>query len=82
MGVGLYGCMDGARSRFTQGVVDVAVDSSTFLPLASPCDPLCLHAPWDARVWVLEVSFSDDRCLFGRTPWGLDRVLQANYHAC
>ena len=45
MGVGLYGCVDGARSRFNQGVVDAAVDPSTFLPLASPSDPLCLRAP-------------------------------------
>ena len=74
--------MDGARSRFNQGVVDATVDPSTFLPLPSPSDPLCLRAPWDARVWVLEVSFSDDRRLFGKTPGGLDRVLQANCHAC
>ena len=79
MGVGLYGCMDGACLRFNQGVVDAAVDPSTFLPLASS---LCLRAPWDARVWVLEVSFSDDRRLFGKTPDGLNRVLQANCHAC
>ena len=62
--------------------MDAAVDPSTFLPLASPSDPLCLRAPWDARVWVLEVSFSDDRRLFGKTPGGLDRVLQANCRAC
>ena len=60
--------MDGARSRFNQGDVDAAVDHSTFLPLASPSDPLCLRAPWDASVWVTEVS--DGRRLFGKTPGG------------
>ena len=81
MGLGLYGCMDGARSRFNQGVVDAAVDPSTFLPLASPSDPKCLHEPSDARVLVLKGSFGDDRRQFGKTPEGLDRVPQANYHA-
>ena len=60
----------------------VAVDPSTFLPPPPPSDSLCLHAPWDARLWALEVSFSNDRRLLGRMPEGLDRVLQANSNAC
>ena len=55
-------------------MVDVVVNP-TCLPLAAPSDPLCLHAPWDARLSVPEVSFSDDRHLFGKTPEGLHRSL-------
>ena len=33
-------------------------------------------------MWVLEVSFSDNYRVFGTTPEGVDRVLQANCHAC
>ena len=44
-GVSLYGCMGGACSSFNQGVVDAAVDSSTFLLVASPSDLLWLRAP-------------------------------------
>ena len=65
-----------------QGAVDAALDPSSYLPLASPNDPLCLRAPWDAHVWVLEVFFTDNRRPFGKTPESLDRVLQANSHTC
>ena len=82
MGVGLYGCTDKVCSQFNRGVVDAAMDPSTFLPVASSSGPLCLRTPWNARVWVLEMSLNDDRRLFGKMPEALDRVLQANYHAC
>ena len=55
-------------------MVDVVVNA-TCLPLTAPSDPLCLRAPSDARSPVLEVSFSDDRHLFGKTPEGLHRSL-------
>ena len=63
--------MDGAPSRFNEGVVDAAVDLH-LPPLNLPCNSLCFRASWDARVLVPEVSLSDDRRLFGNKPGGLD----------
>ena len=60
MGVGLYGCMDRARSWFNPCVVNAALDPSTFLRRVSSTELLCLRARWDACVLVLEVSFRDD----------------------
>ena len=58
------------------------MDPSTFLPLASASNPLCVRAPWDAPVWVMEVSFSNDSRLFGKMPEVVHGMLQANRHAC